>query len=151
MSAFSELGVDLAVLPSPLAAGLAQLAREHYPLRRIWRLIDCVEVFVKLHTAVAVSDFASLVDPDQAGPLRVMLAAGLERPSLGIWHNFTQEAAAAIARSHLPPTVPGLDVNVGNKGLIQKALRGGGQDLIPLRNRYAHGATPPIHLSVPPV
>lgn len=143
MSAFSELGVDLAVLPSPLAAGLAQLAREHYPLRRIWRLIDCVEVFVKLHTAVAVSDFASLVDPDQAGPLRVMLAAGLERPSLGIWHNFTQEAAAAIARSHLPPTVPGLDVNVGNKGLIQKALRGGGQDLIPLRNRYAHGATPP--------
>ena len=45
-------------LPTPLAQVLAELDRETQPFRAIHRLIDAVEVLIKLHTVLIVSRFA---------------------------------------------------------------------------------------------
>ncbi len=46
-------------LPAPLALALDEFEGETQPFRKVHRLIDAVEVFVKLQTVLIVSDYAS--------------------------------------------------------------------------------------------
>ena len=70
--------LDLHRLPLPLVAALQKLEEETESFRKVHRLIDTVEVFVKLHTVAIVADVfdGEDVEPEVQG----MLAAGLRAP-----------------------------------------------------------------------
>lgn len=125
-------------LPTPLVRALQQFNQELQPFRRVHKLIDAVEVLVKFHTVIVVSDYFSRQNVSEQ--MKALLAAGLRTPSLGIWWQFAREIAAALAKEHTP-FVPGIDKYLGKKGALFKALEGE-NNLIRFRNGYAHGATP---------
>lgn len=132
-------------LPTPLAQVLAELDRETQPFRAVHRLIDAVEVLIKLHTVLLVSRFAEVVEstmtPDHGLQVRKLLAGGLRTPSLGIWWAFARDAGAALQGAALAEPVPGLYAAVAKASPLFKALEGE-RNLLALRNSYAHGATP---------
>ena len=131
-------------LPTPLAQVLAALDRETQPFRAVHRLIDAVEVLIKLHTVLLVSRFVDALEHEAPGhgpAVRKLLAAGLRTPSLGIWWAFAREAGAALAKEGLAEPAPGLYAAVDKKSLLFKAMEGE-HNLLSLRNAYAHGATP---------
>ncbi len=126
-------------LPTPLALALDALESETHPFTRMHRLIDVLEVLVKLHTVALICDyFARLEVRDE---VRTLLAAGLATPSLGIWWQFARELAKPLSEQNAGEPVPGLLRYVMKRGLLFRALEGE-DNLITLRNRYAHGATP---------
>lgn len=127
-------------LPQPLAAALDELDQESQPFRRIHRLIDALEVFVKLHTVVLVSDYFQR--PEVSDALRRLLGAGLRKPSLGIWWQFARDIAAHMEESGMAPLDPALARSGLPKGLLFRLLEDT-DNFIAFRNRYAHGATPP--------
>ncbi|MEN9396382.1 MAG: hypothetical protein RLZ81_912 [Pseudomonadota bacterium] len=131
-------------LPTPLAQVLAELDRETQPFRAMHRLIDAVEVLIKLHTVLLVSRFAESLESEAAGygpSVRKLLAGGLRTPSLGIWWAFAREAGSAMQAAGLAEPVAGLFAAVASKSPLFQALEGN-HNLITLRNSYAHGATP---------
>ena len=131
-------------LPTPLAQVLAALDRETQPFRAVHRLVDAVEVLVKLHTVILVSRFAealTLDAPELAPAVRKLIAGGLRTPSLGIWWAFAREAAKSLGEAGLPEPIPGLHAAVAPKSPLFAALDGN-DNLIAFRNGYAHGATP---------
>lgn len=136
----SEFDLDLDRLPLPLVAALQKLEEETQPFRKVHRLIDAIEVFVKLHTVAVVADVFAVeeVEPEVQG----MLAAGLRTPSLGVWWMFAREfAKRAYTGEGRAPLVPGLDATTRKNGALFKLMEGE-KNLISFRNGYAHGATP---------
>jgi len=132
--------LDLNRLPLPLVAALQKLEEETESFRKVHRLIDTVEVFVKLHTVAIVADVfdGEDVEPEVQG----MLAAGLRTPSLGVWWMFAREfAKRAYLEGGREPLAPGLDRTATKKGALF-VLMEGNDNLISFRNGYAHGATP---------
>ncbi len=132
------------LLPTPLAQVLAALELEAQPFRAVHRLVDAVEVLVKLHTVVLVSRFAEVITTDQPAfepTVRKLIAGGLRTPSLGLWWAFARDAGRALAKADLVEPVPGLHSAVASKSPLFQALDGP-ESLIAFRNRYAHGATP---------
>jgi hypothetical protein len=131
-------------LPTPLAEVIDALAAEAQPFRAVHRLIDAIEVLVKLHTAVLVSAFADVVADGKPGlmpPLRRLLAEGLRTPSLGLWWVFAREVGRALAGERVAEPAAGIYACVAKGSALSKALDGD-ESLIALRNEYAHGATP---------
>jgi hypothetical protein len=131
-------------LPTPLVQVLGELDRETQPFRAMHRLIDAVEVLIKLHTVILVSRFAEVLEREAPGhgpALRKLLAGGLRTPSLGIWWAFARETAKALADADLAEPVPGLFKAVAQRSPLFVALEGA-DSLLALRNAYAHGATP---------
>ena len=133
--------LDLHRLPLPLTAALQKLEEETESFRKVHRLIDTVEVFVKLHTVAIVADVfdSEDVEPEVQG----ILAAGLRVPSLGVWWMFARKLC------HSVPTSKGV-ASRWPRGWIGPRIREasylvlmqGNDNLISFRNGYAHGATP---------
>ena len=131
-------------LPTPLAQVLTELDRETQPFRAIHRLIDAVEVLIKLHTVLIVSRFAEALANEAPGhgpAVRKLLAGGLRTPSLGIWWAFARDAGATMLAAGLAEPAAGLFAAVAKKSPLSQALEGE-RNLLALRNAYAHGATP---------
>ncbi len=76
---------------------------------------------------------------------RGLLAAGLQTPSLGIWWQFARDLGAELAGFSQTELLPGLLAFVGKRGELARSMDGR-DNLLALRNRYAHGATPPDDL-----
>ena len=126
-------------LPLPLALALAAFQTETQPFRKIHRLVDTVEVLLKLHTVVLVSQW---VAEQRVTPrLRDLLARGLATPSLGTWWEFARETARALQTEGAAPFVPGLYAFVLSGRLASEM--NGQNNFLALRNAYSHGATPP--------
>ena len=134
---FDQLPLDR--LPYPLVAALLKYDNEEQPFRKVHRLIDATEVFVKLHTVAIVADVFSGedIDPEMQGKL----AAGLRTPSLGVWWMFARDFAKRYELSDHEPISDGLRRTVQKKGDLF-VLMEGDNNLISFRNSYAHGATP---------
>ena len=131
-------------LPTPLAQVLAELDRETQPFRAVHRLVDAVEVLIKLHTVLVVSRFAEALEREAPGhgpAVRKLLAGGLRTPSLGIWWAFAREAAAALRAGGMAEPTAGLFDAAAKGSALFKALEGE-RNLLAFRNGYAHGATP---------
>ncbi len=130
-------------VPTPLALAIEEFERETQPFRKVHRLIDAIEVLLKLHTVAIVSDWEQRLGLNEK--IKVLIAAGLRTPSLGIWWRFAREIATflrgesgAQSGSGLPEAVLGHVLD----GPMAKHFCGA-DNFIALRNRYAHGATPP--------
>ena len=136
--------VPRASLPTPLAQVLDELDREKQPFRAVHRLVDAIEVVVKLHTVLLVSRFVEVLAgeaPSLAPEVRKLLAGGLRTPSLGIWWAFARDAGRALEAASFAEPVPALHAAIAKKSQLTNALTGD-DNLIALRNTYAHGATP---------
>lgn len=136
--------VSLDALPTPLAQVLEALDRETQPFRAVHRLIDTVEVLVKLHTVVILSAFAESLaahSPADGQQLRRELAETLQRPSLGHWWGYAVQAARALDKGAAPEPAPGFRTALMGNSPLRVAV-GGERNLITFRNGYAHGATP---------
>ena len=132
-------------LPTPLAQVLDALDGETQSFRALHRLIDSIEVLVKLHTVLVVSTFADAVaeeSPALLPKVRQALAKGLRLPSLGVWWSFARDTGSGLTSIQYPEPTPGLFYAVGSDSPLAKVLNGGQHDLIHFRNGYAHGATP---------
>lgn len=120
------------------------LTAETQPFRQIHRLIDAVEVLVKLHTVAVVSDYCARERVSTA--LKELLATGLKTPSLGTWWRFCREFSEQLVRDDAAFFASGVrEFILGDgrtKTLSLKAALDGGDSLVTLRNYYAHGATP---------
>ena len=139
----APLSLAVADAPTPLAVAVRELVKETQPFRKVHRLIDAIEVFIKLHTVLVVSDLFSVEHLDEKA--RGMLAVGLEQPSLGVWWMFGREFVKvfpAVAGAHRP-LVPRLHEFLARAGRdsLREAMDGE-DNLISFRNAYAHGATP---------
>lgn len=132
--------IDANALPTPLALAWQAYQQESEPFRKVHRLIDAIEVFVKLHTVAVVSQY---VRRDDVSPtIRALLAAGLKTPSLGIWWQFAREVTRALEEEGAGEIYPQSRRSLIKKGQLFKAMEGQ-NNLIAFRNGYAHGATPP--------
>jgi hypothetical protein len=123
---------------------LDALDQEAQPFRAVHRLIDAIEVLVKLHTVLAVSRFAEAVGsgaPTLLPEVRRLLAEGLRTPSLGVWWVFARDTSRALAQAGLAEPAPGLFAALAKKKPLAMAFSDE-QNLIAFRNGYAHGAAP---------
>jgi hypothetical protein len=135
--------VALEELPTPLVRAVLEWRNEKEPFRRVNRLIDTIEVLCKLHTVAGLSSFVDeaarnpeLVrgKDDQLSRACSTIAFHLRKPSLGHWWQMVRETNEALG------TLGEVRVRPGNK--LRDAFDGN-DSLITLRNKYAHGATPP--------
>lgn len=144
-----------AKLPTPLWDAYQAFVGENdtQPFRKIHRLIDLIEVFCKLYTAASMATFLhamknrmvqdnTALSEESFDKIKVMLAAGLKTPSLGIWWKFARDITAILKELNIPHILPGAEKELLNdKSSIKKAFDGN-NNLISFRNSYAHGATP---------
>lgn len=130
--------LELAHAPTPLVRAIHAMDRETNAFRMVHRLVDAVEVFVKFHTVAIVSHYTERTDV--APEIKGLLAAGLRTPSLGIWWQFAREIASSLRKAGVDPFVPEMDAYVLD-GILFKEMEQA-DNLIALRNKYAHGATP---------
>ncbi len=126
---------------------------EAEPFRKVHRLIDLIEVFCKLYTTASLATFLhalktnlehedSVISEESFTKIKVMLAAGLQTPSLGIWWRFAYDITQILHELQIPHILPGAEKEIlQKKSLIKKAFDGE-NNLITFRNKYAHGATP---------
>lgn len=142
-------------LPGPLSDAYVAFKNEsdEQPFRKVHRLIDLIEVFCKLYTVGSVATFLHTLKSRMAEPshpmsedaftkIKVMLAAGLKTPSLGIWWKFARDIAGILQELNIPHILNGAEKELLNsKNPIKKAFDGE-NNLIAFRNSYAHGATP---------
>ena len=142
-------------LPTPLWDAYQAFIREDetQPFRKVHRFIDLIEVFCKLYTAASMATFLhvlrnrieqdnSSISEDSFTKVKIMLAAGLKTPSLGIWWKFARDIAAILKELNIPHILQGAENELLNdKSSIKKAFDGN-NNLIAFRNSYAHGATP---------
>lgn len=140
----SDAHAPLPVTIEPLDHVNRLLAAETAPFRQIHRLIDAVEVLVKLHTVAVVSDYCARARVSPA--LKETLATGLRTPSLGTWWRFCREFSEQLVRDDVAFFAPGVREFILGDGrtrtLSLKAALDGDDSLVALRNHYAHGATP---------
>ncbi len=121
--------------------------------RRVHRLIDLIEVFCKLYTVSSMATFIETlknkfnIDNNKASEtsltkIKVMLAAGLRTPSLGIWWKFARDISSLLKELNISHILPNAEQELLNsKSFIKKSFDGE-NNLITFRNGYAHGATP---------
>ena len=142
-------------LPTPLWDAYQAIIREDESqyFRRVHRLIDLIEVFCKLYTAASMATFLhalrnriednnSSITEESFTKIKVMLAAGLKTPSLGIWWKFARDITSILKELNLPHILQGAEKELlSDKSSIKKAFDGN-NNLIAFRNSYAHGATP---------
>jgi hypothetical protein len=142
-------------LPAPLWDAYQAFIREDQsqPFRKVHRLIDLIEVFCKLYTAATMATFlhvlSNRIEQDNSSisevsftKVKVMLAAGLKTPSLGIWWKFARDITAILKELNIPHILQGAEKELlSDKSSIKKAFDGN-NNLIAFRNSYAHGATP---------
>ena len=133
-----ELEVD--DMPYPLRQAYIKYDEEKEDFKKLHRLLDAIEVLVKLHTVIILSDYFSRNEPSEM--LKGLLAAGLKRPSLGIWWQFARDVSIEMQTQETPFFAEGIEKIVRKKGRLNEAMQGE-ENLIAFRNRYAHGATPP--------
>lgn len=137
----SSTPLDVSEAPTPLALAMRAFESESQPFRKVHRLIDAVEVLTKLQTVVVVSDIFSR-EEGVSDELKGLLAAGLRRPSLGIWWAFARDFTKKFPQLGRPAFLSGIDGYVADaKQGLGKAMDGK-DNLINFRNGYAHGATP---------
>jgi hypothetical protein len=148
----SEIESDL---PTPLWDAYHAFITEDdkNPFRKVHRLIDLIEIFCKLYTCASVATFLhafrNRIDRDNSSiseesftKVKVMLAAGLKTPSLGIWWKFARDITSILKELNIPHILHGAEKELLNdKSSIKKAFDGN-NNLIAFRNSYAHGATP---------
>ena len=120
-------------LPGPMYHLFQLIDTESSPFRQVHRLIDAIEWAVKWHTTLALGDL--LAQGDIPKSVKLLLARGLQTPSLGTWHRFFREAVAAFDAVETMPALP-WDRFEHLNGLEAK------HNLVNFRNKYAHGATP---------
>ncbi len=135
-----EVDVKEEELPHILRQVIKELNEEIQPFRKVHRLIDAIEAFIKLHTVIVVSDYFEKENVSDS--LKGLLCKGLRTPSLGIWWAFARECNQDMIKSNYQPALLGIEKYLSNKGLLFKELEKG-DNLISFRNGYAHGATPP--------
>lgn len=142
-------------LPTPLWDAYRSyiLEDQGQPFRKVHRLIDLIEVFCKLYTTASMATFLNAlqnrIENENAAlseesftKIKVMLAAGLKTPSLGIWWKFARDISAILRELNIPHILNGTEKELLNdRSEIKKAFDGN-NNLIAFRNRYAHGATP---------
>ena len=142
-------------LPTPLWDAYQAFMQEDetQPFRKVHRFIDLIEVFCKLYTSASIATFLhamrnrilqdnSSISEESFTKVKVMLAAGLKTPSLGIWWKFARDIAAILKELNIPHILQGAEKELlSDKSSIKKAFDGN-NNLISFRNRYAHGATP---------
>ncbi len=103
--------------------------RETIPFLKVHRLIDVIEWVIKWHTLLALTDL--LRQQDMAARMKLLLATGLRTPSLGTWMLFYREAIACNPSPGVPLFDPERLIGIEDR-----------HQLVAVRNRYAHGATP---------
>jgi|GEM_PF-1664355 len=137
-------GLPIEEMPTPIALMLASFEKEKHPRDKLSRLMDAVEVLVKMHTVAIVSDYFSRAQVSEE--MKGLLGAGLKMPSLGIWWKFARDICKAHKTSGASFFVQGIDAYVLSGGPLFNAMQGGeSNNLITFRNRYrGHGATLPI-------
>ena len=135
---------DQGTLREPFALALAAFARESHPYSKARRLVDALEVLVKLHTVALVSDWVAREDSD--AKVRTLLSEGLRTPTLGVWWLFAMETAKALRADSAGPFLAGLDDFVLD-GDLANAMNGK-DNFIALRNDIAHGTVPPDDVCV---
>jgi hypothetical protein len=142
-------------LPTPLWDAYQAFVLEDnaQPFRKVHRLIDLIEVFCKLYTTASMATFLhalqNRIENDNAAlseesftKVKVMLAAGLKTPSLGIWWKLARDISAILKELNIPHILNGAEKELLNdRSSIKKAFDGN-NNLIAFRNSYAHGATP---------
>jgi hypothetical protein len=143
---------NLDILPIPLKKNIIALNNETDPFRKIHRLIDTAEVFVKIHTVILINVYLTdVADNKISERIKGILSAGLKTPSLGIWWWFTKEFAIEIQKIYPDSKYSEIEyssLNISrapNKpkemGSLFKIMEGD-KNFINFRNSYAHGATP---------
>jgi len=142
-------------LPTPLwdAYHAFTIEDSTQSFRKVHRLIDLIEVFCKLYTAASMATFLhalqnslekenASISEESFTKIKVMLAAGLKTPSLGIWWKFARDITAILKELNIPHILSGAEKELLNdKSSIKKAFDGN-NNLIAFRNKIAHGATP---------
>ena len=120
-------------VPGPMYHLLDLIDAESSPFRQAHRLIDAIEWAVKWHTTLALSDL--LAQGDTPESIKLMLADNLRTPSLGTWNEFFRKAVAAFDDVEANPALPW-------KRFERLTGLENEHNLVNLRNKYAHGATP---------
>ena len=142
-------------LPTPFVQTLEVFFKEDHEqqaFRSVHRLIDAIEVFCKLYTVASVSTFLEVLkeqidstntlNEKEFEKIKVMLAAGLKTPSLGIWWSFARDTAKVLNAINYNTILPDFNQQLTHKNSKIKKAFDGDNNLITFRNSYAHGATP---------
>ncbi len=127
------------VLPTPMARGLLLYLDEVDPFRRVHRLIDLVELIVKVPAAVFIGHYVRRhhLDPE----VQREVGRRMRRPALGDWWRMTQIVAEAVRAAPERFDVSGLLEHVIVSKRSLKRELDGAENLINFRNHYAHGAS----------
>jgi hypothetical protein len=145
----------LSFLPMPLVQTLEAFEKENHEkqaFRSVHRLIDAIEVLCKLYTVASVCSFLEVLklelnnehnlSEQDFDKIKVMLAAGLKTPSLGIWWSFARDTAKVLTNLKQTEILPHFNEELIYKNSLLKKAFDSEDNLITFRNKYAHGATP---------
>ena len=147
--------LDLNRLPLPLVTVLDRYQEETNPFRKVNRLLDVMEVFLKLHTVAVVSDVFD--GGEISDEVKGILASGLKKPSLGVWWGFCRDCVLYGYHKHgHPPLLASMIEAVGSikeskgkpaidrPGYLTQIMqpKNNRANMIAFRNHYGHGATP---------
>lgn len=139
---------------------------ETQPFRKVHRMIDLFETIIKMHTVVILAEYFKYNKLSESA--KGLLSQGLRTPSLGTWQLFSRVLFSELQNETYSWTIEEIETdfiisdNELNSGLLKgkiifptydkeklnnlKALRklrkSNFDDVIALRNSYAHGATP---------
>ncbi|MBK8943630.1 MAG: hypothetical protein IPM32_00020 [Ignavibacteriae bacterium] len=107
---------------------------ESQPFRRIHRQIDIFESILKTHTAVIVSDYFRHKTVSEL--IKGLLVEGLRVPSLGTWQYFSRQIIKEMKKNKYETFIPEFITyfTIWDKKNVDNVIN--------LRNKYAHGATP---------
>ena len=125
-------------LPTPFVQTLEVFFKEDHEqqaFRSVHRLIDAIEVFCKLYTVASVSTFLEVLkeqidstntlNEKEFEKIKVMLAAGLKTPSLGIWWSFARDTAKVLNAINYNTILPDFNQQLTHKNSkIKKAFDG---------------------------
>ncbi|MCP5495440.1 MAG: NACHT domain-containing protein [Leptospiraceae bacterium] len=136
--------LEVSEMPMPLALIYELYNNEKHPLTKLRRLLDSLEVFVKIHTVFVINLFFEKdkdISEKVKNGLKELLARSLRVPSLGHWWDFTSQFAKAIKECY-----PDQEVVQMMSGFLLGSFAkemSGNENFIWFRNDQAHGSTPP--------
>lgn len=111
---------------------------ENEPFRKVHRLIDCFECFIKMYTAILLSEYYH--KKDISNEIRQLLYEGLRFPSLGTWQRFSDKLLEELKTKEHVFLIDGFEIGFYNlKKFVERNAK---LNIINFRNMYAHGATP---------
>ena len=111
---------------------------ENEPFRKVHRLIDCFECFIKMYTAILLSEYYH--KKDISNEIRQLLYEGLRFPSLGTWQRFSDKLLEELKNKEHVFLIDGFEIGFYNlKKFVERNAK---LNIINFRNMYAHGATP---------